>query len=271
MPAPNLVVLAAGMSTRFGGLKQLAPVRPNGDAIVDVLLERAATAGFGTALVVVRREIERDVESHFAAGRAPALPVELVVQAPVPGRAGSPGTAHAVLGCREALAGSFAVVNADDLYPGDAFALLARHLRSAPDNEHAFVAFPARGTLIGSRPVTRALVELDAGAWLITMHEGTVTPGLDELRFDAPGISLSLGREAWVSMNMWGLQPSIFETLERAVAEYVAADDAGEVRLPDVVASLVASGGTVKVLQCDAPCIGITHPEDLSVVAAALA
>jgi hypothetical protein len=195
----------------------------------------------------------------------------LAVQPLLAGHARPPGTAHAVLTCRDALGGSFAVVNADDLYPSEAFALLAQHLRAAPDDEHALVAFPVARTLISDRPVSRALIEVDGDARLTAIREGTVRTRPDGLRFEASGTASAMCRDASVSMNMWGFRPSIFEVLARAVAAYVAAPDAEEVRLPDVAASLVTTSGTVRVLRCDADCIGLTHPEDLPLVAAALA
>src|SRR4051812_20100641 len=122
--ASTVVVLAAGLGTRFGGLKQLAPVGPNGQAILDFLVRRAAAAGFADAIVIVRPDINDAITAHVDEF-APPIPVRFVTQTPVPGRERPLGTAHAVLACADAVEGPIAVVNADDLYPAEAFDLLA--------------------------------------------------------------------------------------------------------------------------------------------------
>ena len=243
----HLVVLAAGSGTRFGGVKQLAVVGPNGEAILDVLLERAARSGFEAAVVVISPAIEEQMRTHLAAF-APPLPVEIVFQsAPL-------GTAHAVLAARGHIDGSFAVVNADDLYPAGAFAMLAQHLSS--EDEHALVAFHVVKTLIGQQPVKRALLDFDDEGDLVALRESVVAPGL-------------VGDE-WVSMNMWAFTHSMFDELARAAAVPGAGVN-GEILLPDVVGSLIDNGATVTVLRCEEPCIGITYAEDVDVVRAALA
>jgi len=246
----HIVVLAAGLGTRFGGLKQLAPVGPHGEAIMDVLLARAAQCGFDHGVVVVRAEVEESVASHFIAF-PPPMPHELIVQA-VPAERERPlGTAHAVLACRASVEGSFAVVNADDLYPVDAFAMLQAHL--ATRAEHGSVAFRLEKTVIGDQPVSRAVLVL-AEDRVVEIEEHTRLE-----RSAIPG-------ETWVSMNMWGFQPSIFDRLEQAVDTFTSSGAETEIRLPDVVASMTASGETVRVLRSEHRCIGITYAEDLAVV-----
>ena len=250
----QLVVLAAGLGTRFGGLKQLEPVGPRGEAIMDVLLARAAGYGFDRAVVVVRAEIEDAIRSHFSE-LAPPMPWVTVVQ-PVPAdRDRPPGTAHAVLMCRDEIAGRFAVVNADDLYPRSAFAALGDHLMAS--DEQALVAFRLDRTVIGDRPVSRAVLALD-GDRLVAISENTAL------------LPAAMPDGTWVSMNMWGFQPSIFEDLERAVRTFAASDSTGEVLLPDVVATMTEGGEITRVLWCEEPCIGITYAEDIGVVRRAL-
>jgi bifunctional N-acetylglucosamine-1-phosphate-uridyltransferase/glucosamine-1-phosphate-acetyltransferase GlmU-like protein len=246
----QLIVLAAGSGVRFGGVKQLAPVGRNGEAILDVLVERAEDAGFTGAVVVTAPRIEAQMREHLEVHR-PKLPVQITLQ-PTPA-----GTADAVLAAGDAIDGSFAVVNADDLYPPDAFAMLAGHLSRS--DEPALVAFPVLQTLINKQAVKRGLLDLDDNGDLVAIRESTVTAGSEELR----------GCE-WVSMNMWGFAPSILETLACAVDEFTMRGTSGEILLPDVVSSLVAQGVTVHVLRCDQPCIGITYAEDVDVVRAAL-
>ena len=253
----QLVVLAAGLGTRFGGLKQLAPVGPHDEAIMDVLIERAARSGFEAAVVVVRSEIEAAVTAHLSTF-PPPVSTRVVVQPLTSGRDRPLGTAHAVLSCRAAIEGPFAVVNADDLYPEEAFVALATHL--ATSKLPALVAFRLAHTLISDQPVSRALVSIDPDDdRLVQIEENT-----NVQRSSANG-------RAWVSMNMWGFQLSIFDQLEHAVDAFAASGATGEVLLPDVVSTMVAAGADVRVVRCEERCIGITHAEDVSVVRAELA
>ena len=239
----SLVVLAAGMGTRFNGLKQLAPVGHDGEAIVDFLLRRADAAGFDGAVVVVRPDIVRDIDDHFDA-HDPPLPTTLAVQSePL-------GTAHAVLACAELIDSAFAVVNADDLYPSNAFAMLAKHL--ADSHQHALVGFRVDRTLVSGRPVSRARIE-------------TTDDHLDAIVEET--VSASTAGTHWVSMNMWGFQPSALDHMERAVATRA---QRREVLLPDVVAAMVDAGEHVRVLRCNDPCIGITYADDVDLVRARL-
>jgi len=257
----SLVVLAAGRGTRFGGLKQLVAVRDDGATVTDVLVRRAAKAGFEQAVIVVRPAIEELVRAHLDEMGAAGIPVELAVQRR------PRGTADAVLAARDAVGGPFVVVNADDLYPAGAFALIATHLRDAPAREHAVVGFRLDRTLVGSRPEARALLSIDAAGTLAAVREGNV--GKDGLHFITAMSVERLRGDEIVSMNMWGFRPSVFDALATAVAELGAHDPDVEVFLPDVVAMMIAGGATVRVLQSDDACIGITYREDVDAVRAA--
>jgi len=248
----HVVVLAAGLGTRFGGIKQLAPVGPNGEAIMDALLARALVAGFDDAIVVIRSEIEDEVSAHFET-HPPALPIRLVEQSVPPDRGKPLGTADAVLQCGDAIDGPFAVVNADDLYPRGAFQLLGDHLCTT--NEHGLVAFPLRNTVISDRPVSRAVLSFDDA----TGQLGNI----DERRNLEPSL---VSGDPWVSMNMWGFQPAIIDDLSSAVDEFVASGRPGEVLLPDVAGRLARDGVPVRVLRCDGRCVGITYAEDVPIV-----
>jgi dTDP-glucose pyrophosphorylase len=264
---PILVVLAAGSGSRFGGLKQLAAVGPDGATIMDINVRRAAAAGFERAVLVIAPGMEARVREHLGRdGGALPVPVELAVQQPAPRRPRPLGTAAAVLAARDAVDGSFVVVNGDDVYPPSAFALPADHLRKAPDAEHALVAFRLVQTLPGDRPVSRAVLAVDAARALVAIREGTVERGADGLEFETAEEARPVRPDAWVSMNMWGFRPSIFEPLAAAVAQFVASDHTGEVWLPDVVQAEVRAGAIVRVLMCEERCFGVTHPDDLAAV-----
>jgi bifunctional N-acetylglucosamine-1-phosphate-uridyltransferase/glucosamine-1-phosphate-acetyltransferase GlmU-like protein len=274
---PTVVVLAAGLGTRFGGAKPLAAIGADGTAILDLLIRRAAGAGFAEVVLVVAPGMEDSVRSHVDTHRDPAatVPAVLVVQQLHAGRETPAGTADAVLATREVVRGSFAVVNADDLYPADAFARLGTHLRDGPADEHALVAFRVAETLLGDRPVSRALVDVDDDDQLMSIREGTVTRSGEGLRFDdrksrSHARALALAPDRIVSMNMWGFRTSVFAVLERTVNDFLAADGAGEVYLPDVVAAMVGQGSRVRVLVSDDACLGVTHPEDVVALRQAL-
>jgi NDP-sugar pyrophosphorylase family protein len=261
--------LAAGLGSRFGGLKQLAVVRADGAAIMDVLVRRSAAAGFERAVIVIAPRMEERVRAHLDTMSNAPIPVELAVQALKPGRDRPSGTADAVLAARESIDGSFAVVNGDDLYPATAFASLADQLHNSPD-EHAMVAFRVARTLTGNRRVSRALVDVDGSSAILSIREGTVVPAGDGLRFEAGTSVQSLRDDAYVSMNMWGFRPSIFDALADAVAEFIRDGRDDEAYLPDVLAALVASGITVRALVSEERCIGVTHDDDLAAVWTAL-
>jgi CTP:molybdopterin cytidylyltransferase MocA len=260
---PSLVVLAAGLGTRFGGLKQLVAVRDDGATVTDVLLERAATAGIEYAVVVVRAAIEEEVRSHLDVMGPSSVPTVLAVQQT------PAGTADAVLAARESVDGAFVVVNADDLYPASAFSLLVRHLDEGAAHEHAAVAFRVDRTLAGTRPESRAILTIDDAGTIVGVHEGLVE-ALDGLRFVTATSSEAMAGDARVSTNIWAFRPSAFDALAGIVAYRAARDGDGEIFLPDAVATMIANGSSVRALLSDDRCIGITYPDDVAAVRAAL-
>jgi bifunctional N-acetylglucosamine-1-phosphate-uridyltransferase/glucosamine-1-phosphate-acetyltransferase GlmU-like protein len=258
----TLVVLAAGRGTRFGGPKQLVAVRDDGSTITDILLRRAGDAGIECAAIVVHPDIETEVRSHLVAF-PPDIPVRLVLQRH------RRGTADAVLAARDSVAGPIIVVNADDLYPASAFAALAAQLRDAPAHEHAAVAFRVERTRIGSRPESRALLDVDESGLLRGIREAKIK------RDDDGGFSTTEAREAvsadrLVSMNIWAFRHAVFDALQPAVDDFERRAVGGEVYLPEVVASMVAAGDAVRVLPSDETCVSLTYPEDLDAVRSAV-
>jgi bifunctional N-acetylglucosamine-1-phosphate-uridyltransferase/glucosamine-1-phosphate-acetyltransferase GlmU-like protein len=260
MTGPSLVVLAAGRGRRFGGLKQLAAVRADRATVTDVLLQRAAEAGVERAVIVLRSEIEPQVRAHLDAIGWPSIPTGFAVQPQ------ARGTADAVLAARDAVDGPVIVVNADDLYPVSAFRALVDHLRDAPDDEHAAVAFRLDRTLLGTRPESRALLAVGETGLLVGVREGRIEKA-DGLRFVRGDEAELLRGDELVSMNMWAFRPAVFADILAAVSAH---DDAGEIYLPDVVARMIATGATVRVLRSDEPCIGLTYGEDVDALRTAL-
>src|SRR5262245_19130528 len=258
----TLVVLAAGRGTRFGGPKQLVTIHDDGSTISDILFRRAATAGVGGAAMVGNGHIEPNVRSHLDERRTD-ISVDLVIQRR------PRGTADAVLSARDVVAGPMVVVNADDLYPASTFATLAGHLRDAPAHEHAAIGFRLERTRVGSRPESRALLDVDALGALRRIREAKIEMDADG-GYSTTGSQEVVAGDQLVSMNIWAFRSSVFAALEAAVAEHDDRRVEGEVQLPDVVASMVASGATVRVLPSEETCLGLTYAEDLDAVRSAL-
>ena len=274
----TVVVMAAGLGTRFGGLKQLAPVGPDGEAIVDYSLAQAARAGFSRAVIIVRSEIEEAIAAHFE-GRAPRLDWQLVCQdrdprAQVPGREKPLGTAHAVLCVRPVVDGPFAAINADDLYPDSVYEQMHGHLSGAGE-DHALVAFRVANTIVGTKPVSRARVLLDDHGHLLEVVEGKVVAADDRLTWLHGEEQEELSGDELVSVNLFAFRHTIFDVLEPAVTAFLSSPRAAgpdEILLPDVVNDMVRSGrGVVGVLVNEGRVLGITHPDDVPVVRAAAA
>lgn len=280
--SPALVVLAAGLARRYGGCKPLAPVGPHGEAVLDLLVGDAVRSGFGRVVLVLHPESGPSVRYHVEQCWPSVIEVDFVEQRlPL-------GTTHAVLAAEPALdAGtSFGVSNADDVYGGEPMRLLVDHLRSDAD-EHALVGFALRSTVSTPDPVTRGICRVGPDGRLTSLDERR------QVRPDGDGFVADDGREPAhllgdepTSVNLWGFRPGIWDVLHHAMdrsgldedallARVAAGDDLpkSEVLLPEVVSAMVA-GGTgrpVRVLATDARLIGVTHAEDLPVVAADLA
>ena len=253
----SLVVLAAGRGTRFGGPKQLVPVRDDGATITDVLIERAAQAGMTRAVVVVSEATEEAMSKHLASRFSRAQVVR---------QAGARGTAQALLAARNVTDGPVLAMNADDIYPPEAFKVAAAHVTAAHPSTHAVIGFKLAETMYGNRPQSRALLATKHGH-LVGIREGqvAVVPNLTFIpKADEPPGSL-VGNEL-VSMNAMVLQREIFDHLALALD----LSEADEVYLPDVLASLVADGVPVRVLPCDGRCHGLTYPDDAPSLAALL-
>lgn len=267
------------MGSRFGGPKQIAPIGPGGSALIDYAARDAAAAGFGRLVLIVRGEILEAVESHIDRHWPKDLRPEYVrqdlepsaVAAVAAGRSKPLGTAHALVAASDKLDGPFGVANADDLYGASAFAMLAGHL--AGGGGHTLVGYRLTNTLLGDRPVNRALCEVDSSGNVTGIIEGAVHVGDDELTWrpiDAPeDEARPMKGDEPVSMNLWGFTPAILPVLTEAFAEFKAsgAIDAGaELFLPNVVGeNLCSSGGTlgVSMLLSDDRCLGVTHPDDV--------
>ena len=262
---PALVILAAGRARRYGGCKPLAPVGPQGEAVIDLVASDALAAGFGTIVLVLGPSTGPAIRYHVEHTWPAAVDVRFATQLqPL-------GTVHAVLSASDYVGDApYGVGNADDIYGSAACAQLAGHL-GAHHDVNALVGYRLADAVIGSSPVTRGICRVG--------DDGTLL-GVDERRQVTPtpegGFIAGDGREpavlspdSRVSMNLWGFTPAFHKTLQVAMDTAVDASEDSEVLLPEVVAaSLAASSFTV--LPAQGSCIGVTHPDDLSLVQAEL-
>ncbi len=275
---PTLVVLAAGMGSRYGGLKQIDPVGPvAGESILDYSVYDALRAGFTRTVFVIRRDIEADFRAAIGSRFEEQTDVEYVFQEldavpdgfTVPAERSKPwGTGHAVLAAGPAVNEPFAVINADDFYGADAFSQLADELGESTPDHYTMVAFQLDKTLSDHGHVSRGFCRVSEQGLLqdieeITHIERTArgpVAALDD------GRSRSLDGAAPVSMNMWGFHPSLFGHLEREFARFLTdhgREPKSEFYLPAAVDMLVKTGQVgVPVRRTDSAWFGVTYRED---------
>ncbi len=275
---PTLLVLAAGMGSRSGGLKPIEPVGPNGEAIVEYSLYDALRAGFGRMVFVIRRDIDRIVRHELAARLEKRLAVEYLYQELThlptefrvpPGRVKPWGTTHAVLTAADSIHEPFAVINVNDFYGAESFRVLAHHLLSGAPH-YATVGLVLRNTLSDFGAVARGVCQVAPGGDLSTIVElkNIERQGGHALDTDAEGRETRLTGEEIVSMNMWGFTPQVFAQLSQHFQRFLQVHGAeleSECFLPNTVNALIASNqARVKVLRCGDSWFGVTYREDHS-------
>ena len=248
----TLVVLAAGRSTRFGRPKQLEPVGPNGESLLEITMDQAFAAGVQEAVIVVASP-HRAIFEQRLLGRSA---VRTVVQEE------ALGTAHATASALHRDMGTIIVVNGDDHYGSGAIALAVEHAYHAPQSEHAMVAFELGRTLSTHGGVNRAICSTDANDLLLRTIE------VRGLKARTNGEILDAEGATWdpstlVSMNLWVLRPSIFPAFEHTSSTPTTG---GEHGLPSVIQHAVGTGAALRVLRTSAPWSGLTFPEDADLV-----
>ncbi|MBO4282258.1 MAG: NTP transferase domain-containing protein [Bacteroidales bacterium] len=278
---PTLLVLAAGMGSRFGGVKQISKLGPHGETIIDYSVYDALQAGFGKVVFVIRRSIEEDFKEVILNKYKGKADVDYVLQEldALPqgfrcpeGRTKPWGTAHAILMAKEKVDSFFAVINGDDYYGRHAFQTMADYLRSLSlekdGDKYSMVAYRLENTLSDHGSVSRGICQMDAQGLLtgvkehthIERKEGKIVHTND----DASTVLLS--PDDLTSMNFWGFHPSLFAHLERMFTEFLQANLQNlkaECYIPQVVDTLIKAGeARVKVLKTDAEWFGITYQED---------
>ena len=290
---PTLLVLAVGMGSRYGGLKQMDGLGPNGETIIDYSIYDARRAGFETVVFVIKHEIEDTFKAAIGDRLSKVIDVKYAYQEltdlpegySVPaGRAKPWGTAHAILAARKLVDGPFAVVNADDYYGPDAFKTIYDYLSQHPDRpgcyEFAMVGYLLGNTVTENGHVARGICVEDEEHFLQTVTERThIEKDGDNARFteDDGATWSALPGDSIVSMNLWGLTDSFFTEawnrfpafLDKTLAENPLK---GEYFLPSVISQLIEEGkARAKVLRSTDKWYGVTYQADKPVVVAAIA
>lgn len=276
---PTLFVLAAGMGSRYGGLKQLDGLGPNGETIMDYSIYDAIRGGFGKLVFVIREYFEKDFREKIVSKYGSHIPVEVVFQEldklpagfSVPeGREKPWGTNHAVLMGKNVIDEPFAVINADDFYGRDSFAVLGKQLAEmgGTKNDYCMVGYRVGNTLSESGSVARGVCETNAEGYLTGVVERTAIEKIDgDIQFvDENGQKVILGPNTPVSMNMWGFTPDYFNYSEDFFAEFLKANIGNlksEYFIPLMVNELITKGtAKVKVLDTTSKWFGVTYAAD---------
>ena len=276
---PTLFVLAAGMGSRYGGLKQLDGLGPNGETIMDYSIFDAIRGGFGKLVFVIRKSFEEDFRNKILSKYENHIPCELVFQDlnDLPegfncpeGRQKPWRTNHAVLMGKSVIKEPFAVINADDFYGRDSFAVIGKQLSEMGDkqNEYCMVGYRVGNTLSESGSVARGVCETNEAGYLTGVVERTAIERIDgDIQFiDENGQKVVLEENVPVSMNMWGFTPDYFVHSEKYFVDFLKENidkPKSEFFIPLVVNELITKGiATVKVLDTTAKWFGVTYAAD---------
>ncbi len=256
----TLVVMAAGLGSRYGGIKQLDPVGLSGETILEFGLYDAVRAGFNEVVFILRKEIEADFHKVILDRLHLPVPVKLVFQEPpVPPRTKPLGTAHAIWSARHAVDGRFAVMNADDFYGRRSYELVHRWLTACDPGKprYALVSYQLGRTLSENGPVSRGVCTVGPDGFLRTIEE--------HHQLDKSAMA-SLSPETPVSMNLFGLTPSYFRQVEERLPAFLASltdNPNAELYLPSVLQSVLTTAeATVEVLPSPETWFGITFQPD---------
>lgn len=275
---PTLVILAAGIGSRYGGLKQLDTFTPEGDTIIDFSIYDALEAGFGKFVFIIRKSIEKEFRAEIDPKVAGKAEVEYVFQEidKVPEKYFNPdrvkpyGTGHAMLMAKDAVQENFAIINADDFYGRDAFVEMAAYLKSIDKNSHDFsmMAYMLKNTISEHGFVSRGECAVDENGFLTNVVERTHIERINGelMRKDEQGNFVPIDENTVVSMNFWGFTPKCFEYTESLFDDFLE-ENKGNIKseyfIPLIVNGYLENGtGTVKVLTSDAKWFGVTYKED---------
>ena len=280
---PTLVILAAGIGSRYGGLKQVEPVGPKGEVLLDYAIFDAWRAGFGKIVFVISRVLEKDFKARFDGSYRNVIAIEYVTQDlnaipsgfAVPAERKKPwGTGHAVLVAKNAISTPFAVINADDYYGSSSFEVLGKALAAMPIDaqEWVMVGFDLEKTLSEHGDVARGICTVRDGRLVSIVEREKIKRSGSAIVFQAAdGSAMPLDGSTQVSMNCWGFAPgAFFPRAERDFHEFLTArvrDVKAEFYLPLVINNALGQGAiSVKVLNSGEQWFGMTYPQDREMV-----
>ena len=287
MQEPTLVILAAGMGSRFGGLKQITAVDDHGHAIIDFSLYDAYRAGFRKVVFIIKHEIEEDFKNFIGKRMEKYFEVKYVYQQlemlpegyTVPeGRVKPWGTGHAVLCCKGVVDGPFAVINSDDYYGRSAYQKLYDFLAGdRPENEHAMVAYLLKNTVTENGSVARGVCQVEDGYLTDVVERTKIFKDGENGKYTEDGETFyPLSGEVPVSMNCWAFGQAMLQQLADEFPAWLDANlpknpEKCEYFLPFVANDMIKAGkGKVKVLNCDEAWYGVTYKEDMDSVVSAI-
>ena len=276
----TLLILAAGMGSRYGGLKQLDELGPHGETIMDYSVEDAIAAGFDRVVFVIRKSMKKDFEEIILSKYKNKIEVACVFQeldmlpkgfAPHPDREKPYGTAHAILSAKEAIHTPFAVINADDFYGKDAYLTLSRFFKEKKESnkpQFAMVGYQLHNTLSENGTVSRGVCTADAEGYLLSIYEMTHIQRTENGIKNCPPNEKEtlLDEYVPVSMNCWGFTPDIFHFLEEQFVDFLKQHHENlkaEWTIPGVINQLlVTKEASIKVLKSNAEWFGVTYQAD---------
>lgn len=275
-PPLTLLVLAAGMGSRYGGIKQIDGFGPNGETIMDYSLFDAVRAGFTKVVFIVREEILETVKEKFQPKLEGKVKVEFVVQSldkliPIEYQSNERqkpwGTGHAMLCAQAVIHEPFAVINADDFYGKSSFQALADYFNNENGKDHAMVGFTLKHVLSDHGSVSRGIGEADVNGFLTTVVENTqIIKQGDSIISKTPEGDMELNPEAPTSMNFWGFHPGIFKFSSALFDTFLKENHQNlkaEFFIPLIVNEMIETQtGKVKVLEGGKIWFGVTYPED---------
>lgn len=278
MKKPGLLILAAGMGSRFGGLKQLSPIGPHDETIIEYSVYDAIRAGFGKVVFIIRHSFAEAFKERFDAKFRPFIDIEYVFQeidylpegfiCPE-GREKPWGTGHAILMAKDAMDRPFAVINADDFYGKDAFDTMAKFLQTETDERtYSMVGYWLKNTLSENGSVSRGVCKTNEDADLIEIRERTnIRRDGEQIFYTENQEQIELDENSIVSMNFWGFHPNLFGYLEELFIGFLKDNGSkltSEFYIPSVVFALIQQGKVKStVLSADAKWFGVTYQEDL--------
>ena len=278
----TLVIMAAGMGSRFGGIKQLEPLGPSGEIIIDYSIYDAIEAGFNKVVFIIRKDIEKDFREVVGNHIAEHVQVEYVFQSldDLPtgyskpeGRVKPWGTGQAILVCKDVVKEPFVVINADDYYGKEGFKKIHSYLKDLENKDskydYCMAGFLLGNTLSDNGTVTRGVCKTDKDGMLVTVNETfeIAKKGEKAIGYDENDNEKVMELDTPVSMNMWGFTPEFIDELEANFTNFLDNIKEGDIKaeylLPEIVAKMLKENkATVKVLESNDKWYGITYQED---------